>query len=88
MEKVKFDKLEKLILAFNKISDISILEKVNFKELNELNLSSNKISYIKALEKAKFEKLEILNLSENQISEKDKESIISKMKYKIKELYT
>ena len=88
LEKVKFDKLEKLILAFNKISDISILEKVNFKELNELNLSSNKISYIKALEKAKFEKLEILNLSENQISEKDKESIISKMKYKIKELYT
>ena len=33
LEKVKFEKLEKLNLRSNQISDISILKYVNFKEL-------------------------------------------------------
>ena len=39
LERVKFEKLEKLDLGVNKISNnINILENVNFKELKELNL--------------------------------------------------
>ena len=38
LEKVKFEKLEKLYLHNNKISNIEILEKVNFKELKKLEL--------------------------------------------------
>jgi len=84
LEKVKFDKLEILNLGINQITDINILEKVNFKELKELYLYDNKISDIKVLEKVKFDKLELLDLLRNQISEKKNESIISKLKTKIK----
>ena len=87
LENVKFENLEKLYLSNNRISDINILEKVNFKELKELVLDANKISDIKVLEKVKFNKLEILHLSDNQISKSQNETIISKLKSKIKELY-
>ena len=66
LEKVKFEKLEKLYLSENKIVDINILENVNFKELNELDLSGNTISDIKVLEKVKFEKLEKLDLNKQK----------------------
>ena len=84
LEKANFIKLEKLYLRKNQISDINILEKVNFKELKELYLLYNNISDIKVLEKVKFDKLELLDLLRNQISEKKNESIISKLKTKIK----
>ena len=81
LEKVKFNKLEKLDLGWNKISNnINILENVNFKELKELNLYHNNISDIKVLEKVKFNKLEKLNLRVNNIS--NISSIISKLKFK------
>jgi len=67
LEKVKFEKLEKLNLGGNKnISNYNILKNVNFKELKELDLSNNDISDISFLEKLKFEKLEKLNLSGNE----------------------
>ena len=59
--------------------------KIEFKELKELYLGVNNISDIKVLENAKLNKLEKLNLRNNQISTKENESIISKMKTKIKE---
>jgi len=69
LEKVKFNKLEKLNLRGNEISDnINILENVDFKELKELDLSENNISDIKVLEKVKFNRLEILILGGNEIS--------------------
>ena len=68
LEKVKFDKFEKLNLGSNEISNINILEKVNFNELKELNLSNCVIKDIKFLEKVKFDKLEKLYLYGNEIS--------------------
>ena len=65
--KINFNKLERLNLYENKISDINILEKVKFKELKKLDLSNNNISDIKVLEKVKFDKLEVLNLKANKI---------------------
>ena len=85
LEKAKFDELEVLDLCHNQLPDINILEKEKFKELKKLYLDGNNISDIKVLEKAKFDKLEILNLCANPISEKENESIISKLKTKIKE---
>ena len=79
--------LKILDLSANGISDINILDKVNFPELKVLKLCVNKISDIKVLEKVKFGKLEILELSDNQISKKENNSIISKLKSKIKEFY-
>ena len=35
LEKLKFEKSEKINLGYNKISNIDILENVNFKELKE-----------------------------------------------------
>ena len=76
---MQFDKLEKLGLGSNLISEIKIFAEVNFKNLKELNLSSNKISSIKVLEKIKFDKLKILNLSGNNIIiNNDYNSIISR----------
>ena len=46
-------------------------------------MHNNNLSDIKVLEKVKFDKLEILSLSSNQTSEKENESIISKMKTKL-----
>ncbi len=44
LENVKFVKLEKLNLSYNKnISNYNILGKVDFKELKELDLSHNNI---------------------------------------------
>ena len=60
------------------------LSKIEFKELKKLNLSLNNKSDIKVLEKVKFNKLEILDLGYNQISKKENNSIISKLKTKIK----
>ena len=45
MEKVKFDKLEKLYLRSNKISKIDNLVNVNFKELKELDFMKKNIRY-------------------------------------------
>ena len=87
LEKVKFEKLEKLDLSRNEnISDYNILTKVNFKELKELNLTGNNISDIKFLENVKFEKLEKLDLSWNyKISDYN---ILTKVNFKeLKELY-
>ena len=86
LEKVKFDKLEILNLSGNQISDINILEKVNFKRLKELYLNLNNISDIQVFGKVKFDKLEILDLTGNQILKRENESIISKLKSKIKKL--
>ena len=84
LEKFKFNKLEKLDIGSNEISDINILENVNFKELKELHLYYNNISDIKVLEKVKFEKLEKLNLSFNPISDIN---ILEKVNFKeLKEL--
>ena len=50
LETLKFEKLEKLNLCWNKISNnINELENMIFKELKELNLSNNNISDIKIL---------------------------------------
>ena len=67
LEKIKFEKLEKLYLDNNKISDISILEKVRYKELKELCLNGNNITNIEILEKVNFPKIEALDLSCNKI---------------------
>ena len=67
LEKVKFEKLEKLCLDNNKISDINILEKVKLKNLKEVYLNGNNISNIEILEKVNFPNLEILDLSCNKI---------------------
>jgi len=67
--KIDFEKLNKLNLSGNKISDISILKDVNFKELKELNLSYNEISYISILKDVNFKELNQLNLRHNEISD-------------------
>ena len=85
--KINFNKLERLYLAANKISDINILENVNFKELKILHLADNKISDIKVLEKVKFEKLEVLYLTGNEIDLAKNNSIILKLKSLLKTLY-
>ena len=64
---------------------MNYLCKIEFKELKRLYLDNNKISDIKVLEKVKFDKLEILSLSKNKISKNENNSIISKLKTKIKE---
>ena len=69
LEKVKFNKLEKLDLENCNILDINILGNVNFKELKQLNLANNKISDIKVLGKVQFNKLEKLSLRCNKISD-------------------
>jgi len=46
----KFEKLEILNLANNRIKDIKVLSEVNFKELKELYLNSNYISDINVFE--------------------------------------
>ena len=69
LENVKFEKLEKLNLGWNEISNnINILKNVNFKELKVLDLKGNNISDISVLEDVKFEKLEKLYLGTNKIS--------------------
>ena len=79
LEKVKFNKLEKLYLYANKITnDINILEKFDFKELKELNLSENQISDIKILEKVNFKELKKLDLSYNNISDIE---VLEKVKF-------
>ena len=84
LQKVRFEKLEKLHLINNNISNINVLEKVNFLELKDLNLSTNKLSDISVLSKAKFEKLESLCLSYNKISDI---SVLEKVNFKeLKEL--
>ena len=58
LEKVKFEKLVKLYLGRNEISNnINILENVNFKELKDLDLSENYLSDIKILKKGKICKI-------------------------------
>ena len=85
LENAKFEKLEKLNLRANNISDINILEKVNFPELKDLSFYYNKISDIKVLENVKLEKLEYLNLGENKLSDI---SILEKVNFKeLKTLY-
>ena len=71
LKKVKFDKLEKIILKA-KHFDINIFEKLNFKELKELYLFSLHMDYmeLKVLEKLKFEKLEKMTfIINNEYSE-------------------
>ena len=87
LENVNFEKIEILHFGINQISNINVLEKVNFKELKKLNLSQNNITDIKVLEKVQFDKLEILNICKNKISEKENETIISKIKSTIKKFY-
>ena len=55
------------------------------KELKGLDLHNNKISDIKVLEKVKFDKLEGLYLGSNQISKEENQSLIKKLKSKIKQ---
>ena len=86
LKNAKFVKLEILNLGQNSISDISILEQVNFKELKELYLYANNIANIEVFEKAKFDKLEVLYLYDNKIDKIKNNSIISKLKSKIKDL--
>ena len=81
---MKFDKLEILNLGWNQISYIKVLEKVKFDKLEILNLGWNQISDIKVLEKVKFDKLKKLYLFWNRISEKENETIIEKLKSKLK----
>ena len=83
---MKFEKLEILSLSDNKISDINILENVNFKELKELYFVINNILDIKVFEKVKFEKLELLSLRNNKIDKMKYNSLISKLKSKVKTL--
>ena len=71
LEKVKFEKLEKLFLDNNKIYDINVLSKVRLKELKELYLNGNNISNIEILEKVNFPNLQILDLSCNKIKNVD-----------------
>ena len=52
-----------------------------------LLLEKNKINDIKVLKKVKFNKLEKLDLERNKISKNENETIISKLKLKIKEFY-
>ena len=87
LEKVKFEKLEKLYLDNNKISDINSLEKVRFKELKALYLNGNNISNIDILEKVNFPKLEELDLSCNKIINIDVFEKVSFIKLKILSLY-
>ena len=51
---LKFEKLEKLDLSNNKISNIDIIENANFKQLKDLYLNSNNISEIKSIRKSKI----------------------------------
>ena len=79
LKNAKFEQLEILSLAYNKITDINVLEEVNFNKLRELYLQNNYISDIKILEKVKFEQLDTLNLSYNKISDID---VLEKVKFK------
>ena len=84
LEKVKFVKLEKLVLGGNVVKNINILEKVNFKELKELDLYNCGISNIDFLERVNFKNLEKLDLEGNKISNIN---ILEKVNFKeLKEL--
>ena len=84
---IKDTKINKLGLREKNLGNegLNDLCKIEFKELKKLYLNDNKISDIKVLEKVKFDKLERLNLSLNQISEKENETIIKKLKSKLKD---
>ena len=83
---IKDTKINKLDLGEKELGNegLNDLCKIEFKELKELYLRYNKISDIKVLEKVKFDKLEKLYLNNNQISEKENETIIKKLKSKLK----
>ena len=84
LEKVNFKGLKDLFLNVNKITDIKVLAKVNFNKLEILHLGHNKLSNVKILETVKFNNLKYLDLSKNQISERDKDSIMNKLKSRCK----
>ena len=85
---IKDSKINKLDLYWKHSGNEGLkdLNKIEFKELKKLYLYDDIIFDIKVLEKFKFNKLEILGLLFNQISEKEKATINSKMKSKIKKL--
>ena len=64
----KYDETKKLILANNKIDDISILSRISFKKLETLDLSMNKLTNVDSLSKMKFKNLKYLYLNDNKIS--------------------
>ena len=68
LKNVNLEKLEKLNLSGNIITNIDVLESVNFKELKELNLSSVNLFDVNCLQKIKFEKLEKLIFAKNKLS--------------------
>lgn len=63
----KNEKLMKMNLSFNLISNIEIFSKVKFENLIYLDLSGNKINSIKVLETRNLPKLSRLNLAFNSI---------------------
>ena len=69
MSKIKFDRLKKLYLGLNNISNIAPLENIIFNQLEVLDLSKNRITDISKLENAKFNELKELYLSSNNISD-------------------
>ena len=82
-----YNKLEKLGLQENAITDINILQKLNFKELRELYLYNNNISDLEVLKQIKLEKLEKLDLEDNKIDKNKNGLIISNLKFSIKEFF-
>ena len=69
LSKIEFNKLKKLNLNYNYISDINILEYANYNELKDLFLNDNKISDISVLDKVNLNKLEKLYLNCNKITD-------------------
>ena len=89
LQNAKFTNLEVLNLGSNKITDIFIFDKVKFNGLKKLYLYKNNIADIKVFEKCEIGgglgKLELLYLWGNKIDETKDETIINKLKSKIKD---
>ena len=86
--KAKFEKLEKLNLQSNSISN-DILEKVNFKELKELKIDYNsRTQFLWFLEKVNFPKLENLYINMGDpIGDKTQIKVLENVNFKeLKEL--
>ena len=83
LRNVQLDKLKKLALRGNRITDISALGDVNYKELREIDLSHNWIEDIKVLENITLDKLGKLNLYGNKIDESVMPRIIDDLQFKV-----
>lgn len=78
LSKIKFDRLRKLYLENNDISDINYLEYGDFSQLESLNFYQNKISDINVLNRVNFRGIKELGFEKNKISDI---SVLGKIKF-------